>query len=155
MALYLTAILRARASLKRHIWVRASLPTLRPLKAIPNLASSFVKLELNSPLSETSDNLLSRADLGSLILSNRMKPLSMPSWPIFFPQSPIVMPGRGSKVYLFLSGTTNPWTPLDFPSMMSWQKTIEMVALLAAPPIQNFIASRLGVLRMNCLACLS
>ena len=49
--------------------------------------------------------------LGMRTLLNIMKPLSTPCIPVFFPQSPNMIPANGSIVFEFLRGTTKKWGP--------------------------------------------
>lgn len=63
------------------------------------------------PSGATWENLLSKLSLGILKLLKIMNPLSTPSKPNFFPQSPKVIPVKGIWLVLSLIGTTKAWGP--------------------------------------------
>jgi hypothetical protein len=51
------------------------------------------------------------------------------------------------------SCTTKVLTPYFLPSMTSWAKTAQWVAVEAAPPIHHLVAYRCGVWMMNSSLC--
>lgn len=155
MTANLRATFREYSILRCILFIRTILPVDRPPRERANLCSALLIGLVNLPSSVTSESLLRKLALGILTLSNKMKPLSMPSRPAFLPQSPTVMPGRGRCYLRSLSGTINAWGPSFLPSMISCAKATHMLEVLPAPPIQNFMASLHGVLMINCCYSLS
>lgn len=98
-----------------------------------------------------SDNLFKKLSFGILTLLNMMKPLSIPSCPSFLPQSPMVIPGKTMWFFLSLNGTMKACGPWFSPLTISYAQTTLTFEVLAAPPIQNFIASYEGEFKMNSL----
>ena len=134
------------------LFIKIIRPVERPPRESPNLRSAFLIGLVNLPFSSISESLLRKLPLEILTWSKRINPLSMPSWPSFLPQSPIVIPGNGMWVLRSLSGIMNAWGPWFTPSIMSWAQTTLEFDVNAAPPIQNFIDSLHGELITNSFA---
>jgi hypothetical protein len=77
------------------LYTRHILPLDRPAKLNPNLLSADLIWLEKTPFSLISEILFRKFSFGILILSNIINPLSMPSYPYFLPQSPIVIPVKG------------------------------------------------------------
>jgi hypothetical protein len=77
------------------LYTRHILPLDRPAKLNPNLFSADLIWLVKTPSSLIPEILFKKFSFGILILSNKINTLSIPSYPYFLPQSPIVIPVKG------------------------------------------------------------